>query len=429
MSKILVPPEVLLAVSDQFDRASDQLEANKNTLNQQIQMLASCWDGTTCSRFYYDFQQAYRDMKLTIEHIQVTSQELKRIAYKFMQVDNEQGNLDPRCASPQIANAGGMSNVHYGEAMEVKTFGNQLKDLGNEAKAFAMGAKSGAAEMWGSVKDTANALIEDPIETGKQMAYDVTVGTAEEVVNTTVWGAKMAFDVGDTREKFGERIQAEEERMNEMGTSTYLGQKAALILGGVALNRVGVKKIPNLKHDAGGDGGKGQGADDKGNPKGNIVKDGNKTIYTNPAGNELIWVDQHPKNINRDIDSFLNSLDVGKSTEAKVADFLRKEKDVTAFGQKILKQDGQVAGDIDVMTRNELIEVKASIKAVKEGQLEKMLDETDSFFFNPDQKKVILYIDKPLGTLSPRDIEKLDSIRKIGVTVVNTLEELRKVLK
>lgn len=52
MSKILVPPEVLLAVSDQFDRASDQLEANKNTLNQQIQMLASCWDGTTCSRFY-----------------------------------------------------------------------------------------------------------------------------------------------------------------------------------------------------------------------------------------------------------------------------------------------------------------------------------------------------------------------------------------
>lgn len=207
-------------------------------------------------------------MKLTIEHMQVTSQELKRIAYKFMQVDNEQGNLDPRCASPQIANAGGMSNVHYSEAMEVKTFGNQLKDLGNEAKAFAMGAKSGAAEMWGSVKDTANALVENPMETGKQMAYDVTVGTAEGVVNTTIWGAKMAFDVGDTREKFGERIQAEEERMNEMGTSTYLGQKAAMILGGVALNRVGVKKIPNLKHDSGGDGGKGQGADGTPNANG-----------------------------------------------------------------------------------------------------------------------------------------------------------------
>ncbi|MDL1164052.1 hypothetical protein [Paenibacillus sp. 843] len=131
-------------------------------------------------------------------------------------------------------------------------------------------------------------------------------------------------------------------------------------------------------HDSGGDGGKGQGVDIKSNPKGNIVKDGNKTIYTNPAGNELTWVDQHPKNINRDIDSFLNSSDIGKATEAKVADYLRREKDVTAFGQKILKQDGQVTGDIDVMTKNELIEVKASIKAVKEGQLEKMLEKVFS---------------------------------------------------
>lgn len=136
MAKILVPPEVLLAVSDQFDRASDQLEANKNTLNQQIQMLVSCWDGTTCSRFYYDFQQAYRDMKLTIEHMQVTSQELKRIAYKFLQVDNEQGHADSRCAAPQIMSPGGMSEAHYGKAMEGKSFGDQLKDLGDEAKAY-----------------------------------------------------------------------------------------------------------------------------------------------------------------------------------------------------------------------------------------------------------------------------------------------------
>jgi WXG100 family type VII secretion target len=273
MSKILVPPEVLLAVSDQFDRASDQLEANKNTLNQQIQMLASCWDGTTCSRFYYDFQQAYRDMKLTIEHMQVTSQELKRIAYKFMQVDNEQGQLDPRCAAPQILNPAGTSNVHYGKAIEVKSFGDQLKDLGDEAKDFAKGAKSGAAEMWGAVEDKANALVEDPIGTGKQMAYDVTIGTAEEVLNTTIWGAKMAFDVGDTREKFGERIQAEQERMNEMGKSAYLGQQGAMALGAFALNRIGIKNIPNLMPDSGGDGGK--RSEDEGKPRANGNYSGN----------------------------------------------------------------------------------------------------------------------------------------------------------
>lgn len=257
MSKILVPPEVLLSVSEQFNRASNQLEANSNMLNQHIQMLASCWDGTTCSRFYYDFQQAYRDMKLTIEHMQVTSQELKKIAYKFMQVDNEQGNLDPRCASPQTLNSLGMSNVHYEKAIKEKSFGDHVNELGMEFKAFGVGVQAAAAEVWDSAKDTANALIEEPVETGKQMAYNATIGTAEEIVKTTIWGAKMALDIGDTREKFGEEVQAEQELINEMGTSTYLGQQAAMIFGGFALKRLGVKDTPNLKKDSGGDGGKG----------------------------------------------------------------------------------------------------------------------------------------------------------------------------
>lgn len=80
-------------------------------------------------------------------------------------------------------------------------------------------------------------------------------------------------------------------------------------------------------------------------------------------------------------------------------------------------------------TTNELIEVKASIKAVKEGQLEKMTITTNKLYFNPEQKKVILYIDKPLGNLSQSNKEKLDNIKKLGVTVVNSLEELRKVVK
>ncbi|CAM3416393.1 MULTISPECIES: polymorphic toxin type 28 domain-containing protein [Paenibacillus] len=196
-------------------------------------------------------------MKLTIEHMQVTSQELKKIAYKFMQVDNEQGNLDPRCASPQTLNSLGMSNVHYEKAIKEKSFGDHVNELGMEFKAFGVGVQAAAAEMWDSAKDTANALIEEPVETGKQMAYNATIGTAEEIVKTTIWGAKMALDIGDTREKFGEEIQAEQELINEMGTSTYLGQQAAMIFGGFALKRLGVKDTPNLKKDSGGDGGKG----------------------------------------------------------------------------------------------------------------------------------------------------------------------------
>lgn len=162
---------------------------------------------------------------------------------------------------------------------------------------------------------------------------------------------------------------------------------------------------------------------------GSIVKDGNKTKYTNPAGNELSWVDQSPKNISRDIDQFLTSSNVGKATEAKVADFVRKETDIKGFGQKVLKNNGEAAGDLDVVTKDAIIEVKASIKAVKEDQFNKFTDATHDLFFNPENKKVILYIDKPLSNLRPEHQAMLENIKSKGVTIVNSLEDLKGVIK
>lgn len=178
---------------------------------------------------------------------------------------------------------------------------------------------------------------------------------------------------------------------------------------------------PNQDHA-----GKGMGQDES---IGSIVKDGNKTKYTNPAGNELSWVDQSPKNISRDIDQFLNSSNVGKATEAKVADFVRKETEVKGFGQKVLKNNGEAAGDLDVVTKDAIIEVKASIKAVKEDQFNKFTDATHDLFFNPENKKVILYIDKPLSNLRPEHQAMLENIKSKGVTIVNSLENLKEVIK
>ncbi|MGO4790023.1 PrsW family intramembrane metalloprotease [Paenibacillus sp. 2KB_20] len=161
---------------------------------------------------------------------------------------------------------------------------------------------------------------------------------------------------------------------------------------------------------------------------GDVVKEGNKTKYTNPAGNELTWVDQSPKNINRDIDQFLNSKDVGKATEAKVADFVRNETEVKAYAQKVMRSDGQAAGDLDVVTKDAIIEVKASIKAVKVDQFNKFTDPTHDLFFNPENKKVILYIDKPLSNLRPEQQAMLETIKSKGVTIVNSLEKLKGVL-
>ncbi|MGM1050190.1 MAG: WXG100 family type VII secretion target [Bacillota bacterium] len=218
MSKILVPPTVLLAVSDQFARASDHLEMTKNTLNTQISMMMFTWDGTTRQRFFADFQRARSEMKLTIEHMRVISQELKDIAYKFLAVDSETGELDPRCMAPVIP-ASGSGVVDDGP----KTWGDHAEELWK-------GVQSGAKILADSITGTAEALIEDPIGTGGQMAYDATIGTVEEVIDTAVWGTKMVFDVGDTREQFDEKWNAEQDKINQMGMSGYLGEKGALFL-------------------------------------------------------------------------------------------------------------------------------------------------------------------------------------------------------
>lgn len=163
---------------------------------------------------------------------------------------------------------------------------------------------------------------------------------------------------------------------------------------------------------------------------GSIVKEGNKTTYTNPVGNVLHWDDQHPKNINRDIDQLLNSKDSGKATEAKAAYAVRESKEVTAFSQKIQRADGNPAGDFDIVTKHEIIEVKKSLKAITDvEQFDKYVNVKHQDFFNYDQKKVILYIDKPLTNPHPNDLIKLELIKSKGVTIVNSLDELKGVLK
>ncbi len=87
---------------------------------------------------------------------------------------------------------------------------------------------------------------------------------------------------------------------------------------------------------------------------------------------------------------------------------------------------GQTAGDIDVMTKTEIIEVKKSYSSFKSGQVDKFTNNTLDNFLNPNGKNAILYIDEPMT-----GVQKTDILSQIpdNVTLVNSLEELGKLLK
>lgn len=279
MSRILVPTEVLIRVSDEAGRAAEELETAKNRLDQQIMWMMSSWEGTTRSRFFEDFQRAHGKMNKTIEHLRVTSQELKTIAFRFIQADMRMDLWN--AASAAAGNA------------EPKNFWDHAGD-------FWEGLQTGAMSIANSVKDTATSLVEDPVGTVGDMAYNATIGTVEEIVDTAVWGGKMIFDA-DTREKFSGDVE------DAGGTSNFIGQQAAMVLGGIATRRIGVKGGPHLKHDSGGDGGKGA----EGAPQ------DNKNTLPKRTQEEIDGLGRDPAHGNQITEKGIIERDIGLDLEAR----------------------------------------------------------------------------------------------------------------
>ncbi|TPN89234.1 hypothetical protein [Aquimarina algicola] len=140
------------------------------------------------------------------------------------------------------------------------------------------------------------------------------------------------------------------------------------------------------------------------------------------------WTEQHPSSIKQSIESSLSSANPGKAVEGKVGDFIQKQDlEIEAFGLKINNSTtNNLAGDIDIMTKSHIIEVKKSFKSIKEGQLDKFIDSNLDNYLNPMQKKPILYIDE---LLTAADKAKVLSQIPSNVKLINSLDELMKIIK
>jgi hypothetical protein len=166
------------------------------------------------------------------------------------------------------------------------------------------------------------------------------------------------------------------------------------------------------------------------NPILNKTNKGLEVQYTNHAGNRIVWIEQNPKNIPHAIDAAKNSRDTGKVVEGKVGEFVESHVGVTGFGVEVKNVDNKLrVTDLDVVTNSQIIEVKKSAGAVKTDQIDRLVDINHKEFFNHNKKEVILYIDAPLENTGRIASEKIDYVKSKGVKVVNSLDELREVLK
>ncbi|MCM3340096.1 MULTISPECIES: WXG100 family type VII secretion target [unclassified Paenibacillus] len=87
--RILVTPEQIDQVANQFRQSGDQSQQIVSTLTQSIQGMEGQWEGMTKQRFFQEFQEANKQMQSFVQTLNTISEELKAIAQKFRTVDEQ----------------------------------------------------------------------------------------------------------------------------------------------------------------------------------------------------------------------------------------------------------------------------------------------------------------------------------------------------
>ncbi|MGZ7440989.1 hypothetical protein ACLD72_005335 [Paenibacillus sp. TH7-28] len=157
---------------------------------------------------------------------------------------------------------------------------------------------------------------------------------------------------------------------------------------------------------------------------------GMEVEFINPAGKTIKWVEQNPKNIPGAIDIAKKSSNDGKAIEGIVGEYVQEKTDVIGFGLKMNNiSTRKPAGDIDILTNNQIIEVKKSMSAFKMDQIDKYINPNHPNFFNYEQREIVVYVNEIIDTSDPHITKIIQELNSKGVKIVNSKEDLWRVLK
>ncbi|MFI2859277.1 pre-toxin TG domain-containing protein [Paenibacillus sp. JSM ZJ436] len=516
MSRILVPPEVLLQVAEQFERGAHHLERMNKALNHSLSQMSEEWEGMTRERFYGDFHRAAREINQTLELMQQVHLELKRTAIKFKTLDS---NLDPNGVNSLMlakfegmsaAGAEGLSAANAqspdrtllfvdkdGQTVAEFSSTSKLEDIIGEYREDEEGnvyfaGQNGSQlsvntenldqllEQYKNLKEffTRSEILYNPRRSAADfLQYAVDEGydpvTFEWMGNSPNPDAQNVVDFNRMRGEVNYKYHYEpihrkirdtaDTALNMIpfvgtakglielytGRSMITNEELSLMQKGFTVASMipfaaAFRPMGKLSKGLGKGADIGDEAAQAGKPVDDVAEGrgkfndpiktktnkGVEIEFDNPYGNKIMWVEQNPKNIPSAIESAKNSSNIGKAIEGKVGDYVQQKVDVIGFSLKLDNiSTGKPSGDIDVMTHNQIIEIKKSMSAVKMDQIDKYVNPSNSQFFNFEGREIVLYIDEIIDISNPQTAKMIQEINSKGVKVVNSLEELGGVLK
>lgn len=197
MPKIQVPPELLIQVAEKFRLQSIQMEWMISSLDHQMNTMLM-WEGTTRQRFFEDFHRARSEMNLTIEYMNSISDELKRIAHRFILVDEE---LLPLALVGRTEKPKTWLEKAWGSLKEI---GNGIMDASNERYDKRYSSVWGFLDYWtagipkGAYQgyvERADKLFDSPNDFADGMTFGIHGTIREAIFPTKAWSTEHVASI------------------------------------------------------------------------------------------------------------------------------------------------------------------------------------------------------------------------------------------
>lgn len=197
MPKIQVPPELLIQVAEKFRLQSIQMEWMISSLDHQMNTMLM-WEGTTRQRFFEDFHRARSEMNLTIEYMNSISDELKRIAHRFILVDEE---LLPLALVGRTEEPKTWLEKAWGSLKEI---GNGIMDASNERYDKRYSSVWGFLDYWtagipkGAYQgyvERADKLFDSPNDFVDGMTFGIHGTIREAIFPTKAWSTEHVASI------------------------------------------------------------------------------------------------------------------------------------------------------------------------------------------------------------------------------------------
>ncbi|MDO7908886.1 WXG100 family type VII secretion target [Paenibacillus sp. JX-17] len=255
MTRIQIPKDRIMEAAQLYHHGHNEFTRMLRQLERSMIGLQAQWSGATREHFWGEYLQMMDRMQRTTDQLLSISTELTLIVKLFQDTDEQTVELP---ILPAASASKPSSNENIGSKLWdfVETAGDQMvntsqkivkkvsdtaQEIAEQAVNFAVGVKDEALDIGNNLLETGKALIEHPIDSAVDIAYNATIGTVKDVGSGVAFAWNYAVDHGDARKQVDQFVDGEMKKGNEQGWSNYSGHVVTGLFSQFILRRVGVK--------------------------------------------------------------------------------------------------------------------------------------------------------------------------------------------